>query len=438
MTLEIAIWSDLSAAERSALLRRPALRSDALVRRRVSKIIDKVRESGDAGVREITRRLDGVELERFRVGDNEFDQAERDLSAAAIDAIELAISNVRCFHEKQLPASLDLEPMPGIRCERLNRPIDSVGLYVPAGSAPLPSAAIMLAVPAAIAGCPQRLMCTPPRPGGNADSAVLVAARRSGISSVFKIGGAQAIAAMAYGTVSMPKVNKIFGPGNAWVTVAKSIVSSDPLGAAIDMPAGPSEVLVIADESARAEFVAADLLSQAEHGEDSQAILITTSRRLGESIGRQIAEQLVWLERRQIVEKALANSRSIIAPDLETALEISNSYAPEHLIIQTRNPREALPNIRNAGSVFLGPWSPESAGDYCTGTNHVLPTYGFARSYSGLGVEQFMRQMAIQELSEEGLRSIAPAVTEMARLEGLGAHAEAVRRRIKVRKESAA
>lgn len=438
MSLEIAIWSDLSATERSALLRRPALRSDALVRRRVSRIIDKVRESGDAGVREITRRLDGVELDRFRVSDGEFDQAERELSAAAIDAIELAISNVRCFHEKQLPASLDLEPMPGIRCERLNRPIDSVGLYVPAGTAPLPSAAIMLAVPAAIAGCPQRVMCTPPQPGGNADSAILVAARRSGVTSVFKLGGAQAIAAMAYGTVSMPKVNKIFGPGNAWVTVAKTIVSSDPLGAAIDMPAGPSEVLVIADESARAEFIAADLLSQAEHGEDSQAILITTSRLLGESIGRQIAEQLVRLERRQIVEKALANSRSIIAPDLETALEISNSYAPEHLIIQTRSPRDALPNIRNAGSVFLGPWSPESAGDYCTGTNHVLPTYGFARSYSGLGVEQFMRQMAIQELSEEGLRSIAPAVTELARLEGLGAHAEAVRRRIKTAEESAA
>ncbi len=438
MSLEIITWKELSAAERRALLRRPALRFDALVRRRVSRIIDKVRETGDAGVREITRQIDGVDIDRFRVSDAEFDRAESELSSAAIDAIDLAISNVTLFHEKQIPAPLDLEPMPGIRCERLSRPIDSIGLYVPAGSAPLPSAAIMLGVPAAIAACPQRIMCTPPRPSGNADSAVLVAARRSGVSSVFKIGGAQAIAAMAFCTVSVPKVDKIFGPGNAWVTVAKSIVSSDPQGAAVDMPAGPSEVLIIADETANAEFVAADLLSQAEHGEDSQVILITTSRQLGESIGRQIADQLVWLERRKIVQEALDKSRFIVVRNLETALQISNAYAPEHLIIQTKRPREALPYVRNAGSVFLGPWSPESAGDYCSGTNHVLPTYGFARSYSGLGVEQFMRQMTVQELSEEGLRSIAPAITELAKLEGLDAHAEAVRRRIRVREESAA
>ncbi len=289
-----------------------------------------------------------------------------------------------------------------------------------------------------IYGQGQRIMCTPPRRSGLADSAVLVAAKRSGVDSIFKIGGAQAIAAMAFGTVSVPKADKIFGPGNAWVTVAKTLVSSDPLGAAIDMPAGPSELLVIADATASAEFVAADLLSQAEHGEDSQVILITTSRKHAESIGRQISDQLAWLERRDIIEKALANSRSIVAPDLQTALDISNAYAPEHLIVQTKNPRDILPLVRNAGSVFLGPWSPESAGDYCSGTNHVLPTNGFARSYSGLGVEQFMRQMSVQELSEEGLQSIAPAITELARLEGLDAHAEAVRRRMRARKESAA
>ena len=438
MSFESVTWTELSAAERMGVLRRPALRSDALVRRRVSRIIDKVRESGDAGIREITRQLDGVNIDRFRISDKEFDQAERSLSAASIDAIELAIRNVRRFHEIQLPAPLNLEPMPGVRCERLSRPIDSVGLYVPAGSAPLPSAAVMLAVPAAIAACPQRVMCTPPRPSGNADAAVLVAARRSGVDSVFKIGGAQAIAAMAYGTVSVPKVDKIFGPGNAWVTVAKTLVSGDPLGAAIDMPAGPSEVLVIADHTASAEFVAADLLSQAEHGEDSQVILLTTCRDLGDAVGRQISDQLAGLGRRETAEKALANGRGIVVPNLETALEISNAYAPEHLIIQTQNPRDALPRVRNAGSVFLGPWSPESAGDYCSGTNHVLPTYGFARSYSGLGVEQFMRQMTVQELSEEGLRSIAPAITELAKLEGLDAHAEAVRRRMNARKESAA
>ena len=438
MSLNIVTWNDLTAAERRSLLRRPALRSDALVRRRVSRIINKVRDSGDSALRDITRQLDGVYLDRFRVSDDEFDQAERNLSQESIDAIDLAIRNITRFHEMQMPTPIDLEPMPGVRCERVSRPIDSVGLYVPAGSAPLPSAAIMLAVPATIAACPQRIMCTPPRRSGLADSAVLVAAKRSGVDSIFKIGGAQAIAAMAFGTVSVPKADKIFGPGNAWVTVAKTLVSGDPLGAAIDMPAGPSELLVIADATASAEFVAADLLSQAEHGEDSQVFLISTSRTHAESIGRQISDQLNWLERRDIIEKSLANSRSIVAPDLQTALDISNAYAPEHLIIQTKNPRDALPFVRNAGSVFLGPWSPESAGDYCSGTNHVLPTYGFARSYSGLSVEQFMRQMTVQELSEEGLQSLAPAITELARLEGLDAHAEAVRRRMQARKESAA
>jgi histidinol dehydrogenase len=250
------------------------------------------------------------------------------------------------------------------------------------------------------------------------------------VSTVFKAGGAQAIAALAYGTETVPKVDKIFGPGSAWVTAAKALVSVDPLGAAIDMPAGPSEVLVIADETADAEFVATDLLSQAEHGEDSQVVLITTSMELAQHVSEQINDQVKRLGRRAIVKQALLNSRSILVPDLDTAFEISNEYAPEHLIVQIENARDALPSIRNAGSVFLGPWSPESAGDYCSGTNHVLPTYGFARNYSGLGVDQFMRQMTVQELSKEGLQSIAPAITELAALEGLDAHAEAVRRRL--------
>lgn len=423
-------WSDLSAGEREALLRRPALPSDASVRSAAAKIIDEVRRSGDAALIDMSRRLDGVDLDALRVGDGEFDQAERRVDDAAIDAIDLSIANVRRFHEVQLPAAIDIEPMPGVRCQRLSRPIDSVGLYVPAGSAPLPSTAIMLAVPAAIAACPIRILCTPPRADGCADPAILVAAKRSGVSSVFKVGGAQAIAAMAYGTESIPKVDKIFGPGNAWVTAAKALISADATGAAIDLPAGPSEVLVIADASADAEFIAADLLSQAEHGEDSQVILVTTDQALGRRIGRHIGEQLQNLARRAIAERALANSRSIYVADLETAIRISNAYAPEHLIIQTKNPRDVLASIRNAGSVFLGPWSPESAGDYCSGTNHVLPTYGFARNYSGLGVDQFMRQMTVQELTKEGLQSIAPAITELAALEGLGAHAEAVRRRL--------
>lgn len=430
MSLEIFTWTELSAAERKGILQRPALGSDALVRKRVEKIINKVRESGDAALREFTRQLDGVDLDRFRVSDAEFDQAESELSADSIEAIDLAIRNVTRFHEKQIPAHIEIQTMPGVRCERINRPIDTVGLYVPAGSAPLPSAAIMLAVPAAIAGCPQRVMCTPPRPDGKADPAVLVASRRCGVHTIFKIGGAQAIAAMAYGTVSVPKVDKIFGPGNSWVTTAKSLVSGDSLGAAIDMQAGPTEVLIIADHTASAEYVAADLLAQAEHGEDSQVILITTNRDLAEDVNRQIENQISALGRHEIASKALRNGRSILVPDLETGLEASNSYAPEHLIIQTENPRATLSSVRNAGSVFLGPWSPEAAGDYCSGTNHVLPTNGFARSYSGLGVDQYIRKMTVQELSQQGLQSIAPAITELASLEGLDAHAESVRRRI--------
>lgn len=430
MSLDTVTWTELTADERRCLLRRPALRSDSSIRNAVDDIIKQVRGTGDVALIELTSQLDRVALDDLQVCKEEFHQAENALSPTAIEAIELAIGNVKRFHEAQLPRPIDIEPMPGIRCERLSRPIDSVGLYVPAGSAPLPSAAIMLAVPAAIAACPERIMCTPPRPDGRADPAVLVAAKRADIDSVFKVGGAQAIAAMAYGTESVPKVDKIFGPGNAWVTAAKTQVMGDPNGAAIDMPAGPSEVMVIADKTANAEYVAADLLSQAEHGEDSQVILITTDRKLGDIINGQVADQLNVLERRDIAEKALGNSRLILAPDLETAIDISNAYAPEHLIVQTENPRDALPSIRNAGSVFLGPWSPESAGDYCSGTNHVLPTCGFARSYSGLGVDQYLRQMTVQELSQEGLRSIAGTIRELAALEGLDAHAEAVRRRL--------
>jgi histidinol dehydrogenase len=303
-------------------------------------------------------------------------------------------------------------------------------LYVPAGTAPLPSAAIMLAVPAMIANCPEVILCTPPRPDGSADPAVLVAAARAGVSDIYKVGGAQAIAAMAYGTASIPRVRKIFGPGNAWVTCAKTLVSADPAGAAIDMPAGPSEVLVIADAQATPEFVAADLLSQAEHGVDSQVLLVTTSAALAESVQTEIETQLTGLSRAIIATSALKNSQIIIAGDLDSAIEISNRYAPEHLILQIDNPRGVLPSVRNAGSVFVGPWTPESVGDYCSGTNHVLPTYGYAASYSGLGVDQYMRQLTIQEVSREGLASLAPAIISLAGLEGLDAHAAAVTRRL--------
>lgn len=430
MTVKISKWSDLTDAERNALLQRPAVSQDAAIRDGVATIIADVRQRGDIALRELTRTYDGAEVENVRVSAEEIAAAASTLSDKQLDALNLAITNVRRFHEQQRPKPIVVETMPGVVCERISHPIDAVGLYVPAGTAPLPSAAIMLAVPAAIAGCPTKILCTPPRPDGSADPAVLVAASRAGVSDIFKVGGAQAIAAMAYGTETVPKVFKIFGPGNAWVTSAKAQVSSDPDGAAMDMPAGPSEVLVIADANASAEYVAADLLSQAEHGTDSQVLLITTSARFAAETVTELDRQLQELSRAAIAAEALAHCRIICVPDLETAVTVSNRYAPEHLILQIENPRDTLPSLRNAGSIFVGPWTPESVGDYCSGTNHVLPTYGFAQTYSGLGVEQFTRQMTVQELSREGLVNLGDAVISLAGLEGLDAHAAAVRRRL--------
>ncbi|MBT8087263.1 MAG: histidinol dehydrogenase [Gammaproteobacteria bacterium] len=430
MTIAIHNWSELDDTRRHALLERPAVADDDKIRATTMDLIASVRSGGDAAIRELTQRFDGAEIDDFRVGDEEIATAIDALSPAQLKAIDLAIGNVRCFHEAQRPQPIRVETMPGVTCERISQPLDAVGLYVPAGTAPLPSAAIMLAVPAAIAGCPKRVLCTPPRPDGTADEAVLAAAVRAGVSEIFKIGGAQAIAAMAYGTESVPKVCKVFGPGNAWVTSAKSLVSSDPHGAAMDMPAGPSEVLVIADESASAEFVAADLLSQAEHGVDSQVVLVTTSKKLAADVSGALQQQLARLKRAEIAAAALQNSRILVVADLQEAAQVSNRYAPEHLILQLASARELLPALRNAGSVFLGPWTPESVGDYCSGTNHVLPTYGYARNYSGLGVDQFTRQMTIQELTREGLEGLAEAVVSLAEMEGLDAHATAVRLRL--------
>lgn len=431
MSLQSFVWNDLDSAERQALLERPAVRDDAGIRQTVAGIISAVRSGGDAALAELTAKFDRVQLGALRVSATELEEATASLDDEAIAAIDLAIANVRCFHEQQLPQPISVETMPGVRCERISHPIDSVGLYVPAGSAPLPSAAIMLAVPAAIAGCPIQIMCTPPRPDGRADPAVLVAAARAGVRDIYKIGGAQAIAAMAYGTETVPKVSKIFGPGNAWVTSAKNVVSGDPGGAAIDMPAGPSEVLVIADADASAEFVASDLLAQAEHGVDSHVMLLTPCADLARQVERQVEQQLRKLSRADIVRAALRHSRTIIVADHDEAIEISNRYAPEHLILQLANARDALPAIRNAGSVFVGAWTPESVGDYCSGTNHVLPTYGCATTYSGLGVDQFLRQMTVQELTRDGLAGLGDAVVSLASLEGLDAHAASVTRRLK-------
>jgi histidinol dehydrogenase len=431
MPLRRAQWTTLDAAAQRSFLRRPAVEDDAAIRTAVLEIVDAVKSRGDEALHALTARLDGVDLDDLRVSRHEMDAARASLPPQAIDAIDVAISNVRRFHEAQRPPDVAVETMPGVRCERVSRPIDAVGLYVPAGTAPLPSAAVMLAVPAVIAGCGTRIVCTPPRPDGQADPAVVVASVRAGVTDIFKIGGAQAVAAMAYGTASVPKVDKIFGPGNAWVTCAKSLVSADPDGAAIDMPAGPSEVLVIADETASAEFVASDLLSQAEHGVDSQVVLVTTSESLADAVEKQVEEQLRTLSRAEIALGSLQHARALIVDDLEMAVAVSNQYAPEHLILQCRDARGLVAAINNAGSVFVGEWTPESVGDYCSGTNHVLPTYGYARSYSGLSVDQFMRGMTVQELTRDGLAGLSEAVVTLAGLEGLDAHAAAVTRRLR-------
>jgi histidinol dehydrogenase len=430
VTTPILNWSRLSAEERRNALRRPAQQDSAALHDRVREIVREVRERGDAAVLEFTRRFDGVALQAIAVSTAEFAAAETALGPEQREAIDRAIANVRRFHEAQIGTQLRVETAAGVICERHFRPIDAVGLYVPAGVAPLPSAAIMLAVPARIAGCPTRIICTPPRRDGTADPAVLTIANLCGVRRVFKVGGAQAIAAMAYGTHTVPKVDKIFGPGNAWVTAAKLQVANDPEGAALDLPAGPSEVLVIADASARAEFVAADLLAQAEHSVDAQAVLVTTSSVLAEATAREIETQMQRLARVDTLRQSIQHARLFVVDTLDTAIELSNAYAPEHLILQVAGARELLPKVRNAGSVFLGAWTPETMGDYCTGTNHVLPTYGFARAYSGLSLHDFQKRMTVQELSADGLRGLGPTAITLAALEGLDAHANAVRVRL--------
>jgi histidinol dehydrogenase len=430
MSLAILDWSKLSAVERRDALRRPAQAAADTVLRGARETIADVRARGDAALHELTQRFDGVALVALEVSAAEFTEAEQALSPPQIAALQRAIANVQRFHEAQLAMPLSIETSPGVRCERVYRPIERVGLYVPAGLAPLPSAAIMLAVPAKIAGCKTTVLCTPPRKDGRADPAVLAIAKRCGVDRVFKLGGGQAIAAMAYGTQSVPKVDKVFGPGNAWVTAAKILVANDPEGAALDLPAGPSEVLVIADHTARAEFVAADLLAQAEHSADAQAVLVSTSRQLIEDVMVELEAQMRRLGRERTLRESINHARLFLVASLDDAFALSNEYAPEHLIIETEQPRSWLAHVQNAGSVFLGAWTPETMGDYCSGTNHVLPTYGFARAYSGLSLTDFLKRMTIQELTADGLRDLGPTAVTIAELEGLDAHANAVQVRL--------
>jgi histidinol dehydrogenase len=428
--LAILDWSALDADQRRDALQRPPMTHSRELANAVARILAQVRADGDAALRALTRRYDGCELNELEVDGEEFEQASGRLDAATRQEIDAAHARIERFHRATAPAPVRIETAPGVHCERVLRPIETVGLYVPAGSAPLPSTALMLGVPAQIAGCPHVVVCTPANADGRADAGVLYAAARCGISHVFKIGGAQAIAALAYGTESLPRCDKIFGPGNARVTEAKRQVANVAGGPAIDLPAGPSEVLVIADGHADPEHVAADLLAQAEHGPDSQVLVLADDRALLEATLAALGRQLAELPRAAIAGAALAHARAILVDAPDAAVAISNRYAPEHLILNVDAPRRLLEKVENAGSVFLGPWSPESVGDYCSGTNHVLPTYGHARAWSGVSVASFLKQITVQELTHEGLRAIGPCAATLARAEGLHAHARAVTRRL--------
>jgi histidinol dehydrogenase len=429
--MRIYNWSQLTNPERKALLQRPASSSSVDLQNRTRDILSEVRERGDKALLEMTARFDKVQLDDLRVPPAKLQEALEGLDLLTRQALEMARDNIERFHRQQLPRRIEIPTLSGIRCFREARPIERVGFYIPGGSAPLPSTVLMLGVPSLIAENPLRVLCSPPQADGEIDRVVLATAALCGIDEVYRVGGAQAIAAMAFGTESVPKVDKIFGPGNAWVTEAKQQVASHPEGAAIDMPAGPSEVLVIADDEADPTFVAADLLSQAEHGPDSQVILISTSEKLAKQCLAALDRLLQKLPRREIAAQALLNSRCFVVQNVASAVEISDTYAPEHLILQIHEPEVWARRLKNAGSVFLGAYSPESAGDYASGTNHVLPTYGHARAWSGLSLESFLKQITFQHLSREGLAAIGPAVEQLARLEGLEAHRLAVSVRLR-------
>ncbi|HJC96480.1 MAG TPA: histidinol dehydrogenase [Candidatus Phocaeicola gallinarum] len=412
--------------ERSAwneLLKRPVMNTDTL-RDTVLEILNRVRTEGDRAVMEYEEKFDKVTLQSLAVSEQEFADAEKAVSIELKAAIMLAFNNIRTFHAAQKFEGKRVTTLPGVTCWQKAVAIEKVGLYVPGGTAPLFSTVLMLATPAQIAGCKEIILCTPPDRSGKIHPAILYAAKVAGVSRVFKAGGVQAIGAMAYGTSSIPKVYKIFGPGNQYVTAAKQQVSLRDV--AIDMPAGPSEVVVLADETAQPAFVAADLLSQAEHGTDSQAILITTSEALLREVTGEVQRQLEQLPRKGIAEKSLANSKLILVRTMDEAVDMVNEYAPEHLIIETKDYQQTAERIVNAGSVFLGPYSPESAGDYASGTNHTLPTNGYAKAYSGVSLDSFIRKITFQEVTQEGIRMIGPAIEVLAANEYLDAHKNAV------------
>ncbi len=425
------IWSELTTIEKNELLQRSAVSDDDILRQQTLSLIHQVREQGDEALIALTKQFDQVELTSLLVTEEEFAQARNEVSAQDLKTLRFAINRNKAYCTAQLPENWIYDSNDGVICERQWRAISRVGLYVPGGTACLFSTVIMVAIPALIAGCEQKVICTPPSKDGTIHPMLIVAAQECGINQIFKVGGAQAIAAMAYGTQSVPKVDKIFGPGNKWVTQAKLICSQNDSGVSIDLPAGPSEILVIADESANASFVAADLLSQAEHDIASQVILVSSSETVVEKVFACVKEQLEQLPRREIITKALAKSCAIIVNTIAEGINISNVYAPEHLSLQVENPRQYLSQIQNAGTVFLGNWTPETLGDFVTGANHVLPTAGGAKMRSGLSVLDFMKTVGVQEASQEGLLKLGPYAQRIAQVEQLQAHEVAVTIRLK-------
>ncbi|WP_439234573.1 histidinol dehydrogenase [Lonepinella koalarum] len=420
--MQTLIWKDLSENEKKQALTRPAISSSANIQQAVNEIRENVLTNGDKALFELSEKFDKVKLQSLVVSQTEIQAASERLSVELKQAIQNAKANIEKFHQAQIPQPVDIETQAGVRCQVVTRPINRVGLYIPGGSAPLFSTVLMLAIPAKIAGCKKIVLCSPPPIA----DAILYAADLCGVETIYAVGGAQAIVAMAFGTESVAKVDKIFGPGNSFVTEAKRQVSQTVNGAAIDMQAGPSEVLVLADEQADPEFVASDLLSQAEHGADSQVILVTNSETLAEYTLLAIERQLNQLPRADTARKALNHSRTFIAEDIAQAVAISNEYAPEHLVVQVENARDLLPRLDNAGSIFLGAYSPESMGDYASGTNHVLPTYGYTKTTSSLGLADFSKRMTVQELTPQGFKDLAYTVELMAQAEQLEAHRQAV------------
>ena len=420
------IWESLSKAEQIQALQRPVMKDDESLQGSVSKILRLVQEAGDDTLRILTSRFDGPELTDIKVSKAEIKSSIDSLDPDVKQAIDRAYEIIRKFHAEQGQSDIMIETAPGVNCTLRIRPIQTVGLYVPGGSTPLTSSALMQGVPAQLAGCKKIILCSPPDRFGNMAPEIIYAASKCGIDSLYRVGGAQAIAAMAFGTESIPKVDKIFGPGNRYVTEAKRQVSQAQGLVAIDMPAGPSEVLVIADETADPGFVASDLLSQAEHGPDSQVVLLSTSKTLIENVKQAIAEQLKQISRWKIAREALAHARYILLSDIEAAIEVSDRYAPEHLILNFQGAEDHIEEIQHAGSIFVGPWSPESAGDYASGTNHVLPTYGTARFTDSLSLKDFQKRSTVQQLTREGLEGLSATILTLARSEGLDAHARAV------------